>query len=571
MKEPRTAAERIPRGPAARGAAAAILLLLLAATALTGCQEQRIDGNTTDVIRPGTTPSVRPDIPRTEPTETGQPTLPGTARPTPEEYGFLDSSIFIRSPAGGKAGIVVGDPVHPFLYGEKLGELLPLLTRRQLPLLAMEQPRLDAVTIRAEPFIRFDFDEETSGELRFVRDPDTEQVSSELFFEEGKPIIEYAYLLHDAAFPVLEGTRIDFFGHWYEIEEAYNRSVRLRGLDGAPTVILSNGSRLSVDGKSYGDTEVTVDPWHVTIRYLAPDIDEGGIRLLPGEGLRSKLRDPAMLLNPVFDIVYDGREESQGAAFGLKVHGDEVRLDATRRDGEGFSMDLIAAEGGNLTWGDTNHPLHVTRCARPSWCIALGERFLLNVAGTTMLFEFSSVDAWGKDVTLEELALDEQHTVKLRDTGRKSGNRSILEGMLLFGPETVRVELLAGGGENDTLFIEMRGDGSGNLPILLPGMNELRFGERPGELEFFSPRQGELEEERIGINVTLDDRDGTDDGLLLATDLPLARIDDEDEHVGMTPRGIAVVLKGSPDGDRGDELLLSYPFDYAAGIVRIVG
>jgi len=277
----------------------ALLLLLLAACA----RSQLTDGNYTDV-RPPPPPDVRPDIPRTKlPPSEPVPTKPSTL--ASELTPFLNTTLSIRTTR--PDGILVGTDEHPFLIGEKLGERLPILTRNELSTLAMPQPSFRGQPLHADNFLRFDFEDDQegmSGELRFRRDPDTDETRSELFFADGKPIFEYAFLLHDGNFLGLVNEQLALFGHTYVVKEAHNQSITLYGLDVDQWLVLDNGSQLEINGDRIARTKVRVDPWSIMIRYYPPDLDDGGLALTPGESLRQRLPRPEILLNPLFDIVY---------------------------------------------------------------------------------------------------------------------------------------------------------------------------------------------------------------------------------------------------------------------------
>ncbi len=556
------------------------LTLLLFMLTLSSCARPQLNEEGALLVAPPPPPPVvRPDVPRTAPLI--DPLLP-TQEPQAVLRSFLNATVFVRN---APRGLHAGDPAHPLLFGMKLGELLPRLTRHDLPLLANRMPSSQGRPIRAEQLLRFDFGNETTGELRFSRDERHKITGSELFFERGKPLFEYAYLLFDGAFPVMERETIELLGYTYLIEEASNTTLELHGLDVEQYLLLSNGSALMINGKSYGDTLVTIDPWSIIIRYETPRIDKEGLRLKPGESLRGRLASPEILLHPAFDFAYDGIEQQAEATLTLTAYDDVVRASVFTVLGDQLTLDLVGRKDGLLQWGDEERTLHLSEC---DFCVAPRERFaLLARDGVTLAFEFVGVRPLGESVTLRDQATREEHVIQLVNSTQRRGNHSILEGALRLHGTAFTVRAL----HNETperggsrLAVDLDGDGviaRTNVPFVLLHGHELQFPERnqtntTRRLELVTPRFAALSEERIPIRIFLGERMERGPILLATENITFIPVDDDrKEWIGHSERGVRVTLRSetrlSEERLEGEELEIVYPPDYRAGLVRILG
>ncbi len=540
------------------------LVFLIPVLLLSACESSQLSDG--PEVQPPPAPELRPQIPRVDvPTSTPPtPTQPST------QYGelrsFLNSTLHYRT---GPRGLIVGQITDPFLFGDKLGDILPILTRTELPFLAAPNPNPDPRLARgpfhAEQFVRFDFDDNTSGELRYVRDPDTERVESELFFEEDKPMFEYAYLLEEGNFHALMGSEIEIFGGRYWVKEVHDDSLELYGVDVEQYVFFSNDSSLKIDGERMPDTDVRVDQWSVIVTYYADDPDEDGIRLKTGENLRSKLRKPEALLNPIFDIFYDGLEENQQGLLVFENRGSEVEITFQNILGEQRSF--------RTGCGAEEDFLHTKECD-DDFCIADEERFLLTSRqGVTDIFEFRGVNEIGTVLTLRDHVSGDEHVVEVEYTTRNQSGLRVLEGELrLDSVHRLRVLHNETARGNSRLEIDLNADGGIGrdvVPIVLPGSNELEFEEsyEAGcNLTFTSPRIPDFDKESFNIELR---RTGE---LLIGTDVVLHEIGDDTEvWEGVTERGILLRLEESEDGELGEELSVNFAPDFTAGLVRILG
>lgn len=547
-----------------------LALALFVLSSLASCtHNQLVDDNGTMVQPPADDGNVRPDIPRTEPPTNTPPLVPVDQGHAAIVRSFLNASLYAKTLPH---GLMIGDDDHPFLFNMTIGDILPVAGRHELPVLAAPMPVWQDRTLRAEQLIRFDFGNNTTGRLIMTRDKKTDAVIDELLFARGKPMFEYAYLLYDGAFPALINQELPFFGHTYQVRTATNTTIELYGKDVEQYLTLVNDSALMVNGRSFSDTHVEVDPWSVIITYTTPRIDPDGIIILPGQTLRDKLKNSSMLLNPAFDIAYDGIERPPNASLFLESYGDTMGATFHNLAGEELSLDLIGTSYDSFRWGGDD-PLHVRECASDQYCVAPFDRFLLlSRSGVSRVLQFRGVRPLGESASFQDLATGDELVVKLVDTRRNESVHRILDGTISADDTVYDVRVIFNesperGGSR--LRVDMDGDGAidgQKVPLVLLGGHELKFiNASAGSLTFVSPRLNELEEEDLPISVSGNDL------LLSIGNVTLNQIEDERTYVGASGRGVLVTLDESTDGRTGETLTLDYPPDYRAGLVRILG
>lgn len=596
--------------------ALSFILLLLIGCSQNQLVDKKLEGGENLVTPPERSPpvinstqTIRPEIPRTVNTdnETDTSDVPdrsnfsGEGATTNREFNkqsishFLNPELSLQRAPG---IIIVGDSLHPLLLNMTLSEVIPLLQRGDLAMLSTKKPTIDSITLRSEPFIRFDFGENSTGRLTYERDQETDEVTPELFFEEGKPIFELAYLLYDGAFPLLEGEIINLFGVRYFVEEANNMSITLTNED--HTVLLANNTALSIDGRHIADTKVNVDPWSIIIRYYTPNTDIGGIRLHPGESLRSKLRVPESLLNPHFDVRFDGWIDNPDDLWGeellrnlsrqkkdsdmmtdketiktikrfINTTSNSIRFIGNSDKGmvyleapifEGTLNIILVSKNrttGNIMWGEPNAKLHVKECDSGKYCINAGEEFIMTSSNSiTHVMEF--LGAGLGDARFRDMITKETHIVKLVE--KRPGNHTFLEGTFDFD-DLFRISVK--NGAEPTLTVDMNGDGSMNgakMSIITPEA-EIVFND-DHSIDIVEPRFETLKEGRIGVSFP---------EYKVATNITLTQVGDTDTWRGATPRGTLIELRDSEtiDGLKGDQLIVKPSFISRTGVVSIFG
>ncbi len=521
-----------------------LLFYILLALLLAACAREGLEGEYAPVAPPPP-PETRPEPPRVEPPAFHPAAAEG--RLAAELRPFLNATLHLRN--AGPSGIIVGTQERPFLVGERLGERLPLLTRAQLSLLAEPDPVLRGRPLRAERYVRFDFGEE-GGLLTFGRDEETGRTRSSLLFPDGEPIFEYALLLHEGSLPALVGEPLAFFGHDYVVREAQNRSVTLYGLDTEQWLVLADKDPLEVNGQSLARTEVRVDPWSVAIRYYPGDPDEGGLALAPGESLRGRMRTPEALLNPLFDIIYEGLEEGSASLVQLEALRNRLLLRYTDALHGPVELAIASVENGSLRWGPPGAPLR-RDCS--GHCLALGDSFLVGDP-VIAIMEYRSLNAQGSEAAFEELLTGESHLVRLAERGGR------LDGAFLLGERRYSFTI-----ENGSLDPGWPLDGR----LRSSDGVELSLVENATGLHLAleQPRLPGLDAERLGLALLLEEGEPR-----VAID-GLALLEERDEEVwrGLSGRGTIVTLDGSEDGRVGERATLSYARGARSAIVRVVG
>lgn len=307
----------------------------------------------------------------------------------PEEYDYpvgeedevippsTDGSVFLNTET---AGTVLRIPLYTALGAE-----YPILAYEDVPFLRPAPIRTGDDRIRGyRQFLRFDFEENSTGNISFVVDEsrDPEYIGTALFFSEARPVFEYALSLQDRAFydPAIIGSQIVVLGNTYQIMEATNFTLLLNGIDTPQYARFTNGSELETNHQRVSNSEVMYDGLGLTYRFFADDIDDDGVLLREGDSLAFRLGNnmPALL---GFDIRYDGLEPLDDAAFfdfSLKARDDKIVLSWRDALGEQSLSVLGLDEDGKLMHGDSEHQLHLIECANNrDGCVHEDDSFVL--------------------------------------------------------------------------------------------------------------------------------------------------------------------------------------------------
>ncbi|MBR9702761.1 hypothetical protein GOV10_01880 [Candidatus Woesearchaeota archaeon] len=291
----------------------------------------------------------------------------------PEEYDYppgpedevippkTDGSVFLGTETG---GTVLRIPLYT-----ALGTNHPILGYEEVPFLRPAPIRTGDARIRSyRQFLRFDFDENSTGNVSFFVDEsrDPEYVGTALFFAENQPIFEYTLLLNDRAFfdPTIVGSQLVLLGDTYKIMEATNFTVLFNGIDVPQYMRFSDGKKLETNHQRVSESEVTYDGLGLTYRLFAHDIDDDGILLREGESLAERYGNKMLALLG-FDIRYDGLEPLDPDAFvdfTLKARDNRIDLKWVDALGEQRLSVLGISEEDVLIHGDGEHKLHFVEC-----------------------------------------------------------------------------------------------------------------------------------------------------------------------------------------------------------------
>ncbi len=560
--------------PLFEGGMRVLVALVVVSLLLAACANNQLSGPYNPVTPPPP-PQLTPPSPTT-PASTNAvppPTTPSPLR-NPATH-FLDTTRQYneRGVTHTPDGLVIGTEEDPFLIGDTLAEHVPLLGRGDLRILSAPQPVADGIPLHAESYVRFDFGENTSGELRFRRDPDSEKVRSELFFAEGKPLFEYAYLLKDTAFPLLLNQQLAFFGHTYVVKAASNTSVTLYGLDVAQWLVLQNNTALELNGTRLAHTRVFVDPWSVRIRYFADEGPDGdGLALLTGTSLRQLFPRPDAFLNPLFDLRYDGFGTGAESVITLSA-GRRATLSFT--DPLGERVTIHTHKEGTIVWGGIGERLHTRECdSLRDYCIALHEQFLLARPEFTSIMEFTGVNDAGNEANFKDLTTGEKHLVKLADTGLREEGLPVLDGAFRIDDATFPLRILLNGSASRA-SIDLDGDGgvrSENPLLLAENGVEVQLLEN-GTVELTLPElygsasHQRLPEETLTFTLT----PCADELCVSVGGVELQQQEEQDEWYGMSTRGVAVHLQESSDGNEGSGATLTYAPLFRTAHATIIG
>ena len=499
--------------------------------------------------------TTRPDIPRTNPTITDD--VDDATAPPPEQR-----PVFLNETHGAPR-IELDVPL-----GDAIGQHHPLITVAEFPLLKHPPVRLGSASLLGyEEEIRFDFGANSTGKVLFGKDDD-DAIGTFLLFQEDKPILEYRLRLNAGTFADIQGREIQILGHRYLVAEASNTSVHLYGVDVPSNLAFTNGTRLVVNSSGQPDTTVQVTPGELRYTLYAGDPDREGILLAPGDSLSAKI-PRNRLASRILDIAYVGAP-SQDAG--------ELRLDRTR-SGYRISVEtirglvevpLVEEDAGQLVLGSVGEPLRLTPCAYGTYCIAPGDLALLtSPLGASYLITYADASNDTKELIIREGGNRYSYRF-VGEPGQNAFTDIVVDGY----PFRARIGPRQNGSGDYNITID-QGFTQGRVELVTRTGAVLRIGDINGTtvpLDMRIPAQLTLNrrEERISLNVTLDNGDGR---VLIAGNLTLVE-DDDDDLVGVSQYGVGVFL--DRDGDdlpdsTGREVALLVPESVIYGVIALEG
>lgn len=520
----------------------AILLLVLL---LLGCQQiepwAQEQPNYT-----GQDESMRPDITR-------------EYEPEPEQVDV--------QPTGSERPVLIDDPI-PRLelklpIGTPIGEQHKIITKHQLPLLAGIAIPYDNRIIEYDQELIFDFDENSTGEIRFGEDP-VDTIGTFLFFTSGRPIFQYQVRLRGATWKQLSGRDIKLLGHTYVIAEATNNTVVLFGRDVDSNMLFEHEDKFVFQGSKQQDTVSFVYPDVLGFRVFVDGEDSGDIWLTQGESIADNIGKDTMA-SRFFDIRYGGLDTSELSRIRIDrtTHGYDLLIDTP--DGA-LDIPLVEEKEGQIRLGREGKSLHIDECPGRTYCIAPDEYILLTTQGRSKLLYYSDVN------------LDPDRLIM-----RDPNNRYSFEFIGVPG-ENARTDIIiddlswaARIGEHDNAT------GSANISVRA-GQHANRVYTRAGPyleihkiernstlpLELVIPRHMTLDrkEDRTWINLTFDGE------WRIIMEGDFISIEDTDKLLGQTEYGVAFLLdqdKRNLERNEANEADILIPSSQALGTVRLEG
>jgi hypothetical protein len=498
------------------------------------------------ITDPGT---VRPDIPRTPPTDTP---IPEYQNPGEQPSNNIPWPITNVS-AGAKLDVPLG---------ETIGKHHPIITRSELPLLRHDPIRVhDNLLIGYEERIMFDHKANTTGKVVYRQDDD-ERIGSFLLFEEDKPILTYELTLDSSAFPRISGREIEVLGNRYLIAEATNTSVALFGIDIASNLFFEDGEPLDVNSTTQRRTVARVRPNMIGFQLYA-DGPKGDILLAPGDSL-AKIIGRKSFGTDQFDITYIGAPTQERTAITIdqNKHGYVLRMRTKEGD---ITFPLVEEDAGRLVFGRLDEPLRITPCPASRYCVAPDTLLPFTTSdGRTYLRTYD--DATDSTVIFSDKK-GNTYTYHYTGTPGKDANVNVVVGEQTFrckvGPRDNRT-----GDYNITVE---QGYKNGRVEIVAEDGSVVRVGDMNATgllvtLTIPAARTPSKKDEATRFLITYPWRVSVSNA---TATLPFYQEEDEDDALAMTPYGVGIVLSDFSRPASGDDATITIPKTRAYGIVSI--
>lgn len=396
------------------------------------CQEnQLIDNNVTN-IRIIDQPNARPVIDRThEATDMIDKPAPNTGEIIqPEQNVFLNNH---------RSEIEFLLPINfPF------GKAYEIIDKYDFALLKPEAMMTGDGHFRGyEQLLRFDFKENTTGNISFVSE--NNYFGTALFFPEDSPIFAYELNMELPFYSDrVINSIISILGSDYLVTEANNKSLMLNGLNIERYLNIQDKKELITNNKQIKNTLVHYNGHELGYQVFAEDIDNHGILLKEGESLRGKLSKEFLdhvLLSEFFDIRYQGLEPlEEHVKITLKNYGNYVDIIwETPTHNMRFPI-LGYNELGELWYGGETNKIHFTKEEMHFNDWAIINAISPNGELTSKLLKFTSID------------LDEKMILFRDEAGNKiSVDYENNKASLPLLDHNLRINLI----DNETIVIDM--------------------------------------------------------------------------------------------------------------------
>ncbi|MBU1975864.1 MAG: hypothetical protein KKG59_05660 [Nanoarchaeota archaeon] len=226
------------------------------------------------------------------------------------------------------------------------------------------------------------------------------------------------------------------------------------------------------DGVPDLDDKISISSIYYQVYADAPD--GGDIYIPPGHGLREYVEEPAALLNPTWDIKYEGLTDVEVYEVGFDAKGkDEYNLVFTNTGGLEYNIPLLEAVGTTNYLGDRNGQLffvegdhNVSNTTYASYMMNRRDMFVVSdrndEAGITRVLKFDSIDSANNQILLTDMAAG---SLKYTYTGTPLANGTAsTAGLATFtvGTETYSLWVCGNattGAAEYRLLVDLDGDG----------------------------------------------------------------------------------------------------------------
>lgn len=374
-------------------------------------------------------------------------------------FGALVVVEFARPVAVGEVvryPYVVPEPSNSFVVqdvavGELLGSTFPALTRAHL--LALRPYKIQTNAGRSEVVQSLVLSQPgvfRGGELFFGRNNEG-RTGHFLKFGSDDGIFEYVLsfspgwssVVSDGLLSDLRESQLTLMGRTYAVLEAAvdavakRVSLKLMGeagavrlVDGYADDVFSDGAEVRgkrVDAKVRVKGVLNGNVFTIyEIRYRPLGSGPlGDVFVPPNNGLRSRLRDPGVLLSSSFDIIYGGFKGGSslggGGTVSFSGHGKEYRLNFVNSIGQAYSIPLVTTEP-NFKYGDDDEDLVFKEGGNGAdFNIDRNDIFVVtnkeDVSGATNVLRYNRVLFDRNEIVIDDLAGGSQTVIFDEATG----------------------------------------------------------------------------------------------------------------------------------------------------------
>ncbi|MFH1072754.1 MAG: S-layer protein [Nanoarchaeota archaeon] len=252
----------------------------------------------------------------------------------------------------------------------------------------------------------------------------------------------------------------------------------------------SFSSGVKIGGETIEDAEIKIKASYITgsnypdsgeklainsVYYqLKADASSGSdIYIPPGHGLKEYLDESAGMLNPTWDIKYEGLMDVETTPIKFDPSGDDAYfLEFTNNEGLVYSVPFVD-NSGSLFWfgSDTEHlfAMETNITNRSAYRIAENDYFIVtdrnDDQGITHILQFDSVDETNKQILLDDLATGSKtvtYSAASTNLTQNGGWESCTGayGNLIVGGATFRVYVCGDAGIGYNLSVDHDGDGT---------------------------------------------------------------------------------------------------------------
>jgi hypothetical protein len=177
-----------------------------------------------------------------------------------------------------------------------------------------------------------------------------------------------------------------------------------------------NDAKVKMKASNLAASKISISSIYYQIK-ADPAVGSTAIFIPPGHGLKEYMEEPAAMLNPNWDIKYEGLKDVATTPLIFQASGDDAyNLEFTNVNGAEYDVPLVdnsqgtmvvgAYGDGELWWMETNS---TTNCSRANnFRISEGDYIVVSDRnddqGVTVVLQYEDIDTTNKKVTFSDLA-----------------------------------------------------------------------------------------------------------------------------------------------------------------------